>query len=169
MSGTRSCGARPDRGPVRSSFEQENWDRAFKLYQTILVQHRDSQSDDDTVLVYYRLGTVKRRQNEPRKALNYMEKALEVQPFNRQVLESVIELQSASNDWEGVIQAKRALAEVAMESDAQAEIYKEIGKLYLEKLKNWRKSASAYEMSISAGVSRASDSASVTIQPSPRA
>ncbi|MCA9698689.1 MAG: tetratricopeptide repeat protein, partial [Myxococcales bacterium] len=125
-------------------FEQENWDRAFKLYQTILVQHRDSQSDDDTVLVYYRLGTIKRRQNEPRKALNYMEKALEVQPFNRQVLEAVIELQSAANDWEGVIQAKRALVDVVESDEERFDLHKEIGALYVEKLDNRTKAAEAY-------------------------
>ena len=125
-------------------FEQENWDRAFKLYQTILVQHRDSQSDDDTVLVYYRLGTIKRRQNEPRKALNYMEKALEVQPYNREVLESVIELQAAANDWEGVIQAKKALCDVVETDEQRFEIYEEIGKLYVEKLDNRKRAAEAY-------------------------
>jgi tetratricopeptide (TPR) repeat protein len=129
-------------------FEQENWERAFKLYQTILVQHRDSQSDDDTVLVYYRLGTIKRRQNEPRKALNYMEKALEVQPYNRQVLESVIELQSSANDWEGVIQAKRALVDVVESDEERFNLHEEIGKLYVEKLENRTKAAEAYTQAL---------------------
>ncbi|NJK30989.1 MAG: tetratricopeptide repeat protein [Deltaproteobacteria bacterium] len=125
-------------------FQQENWERSFKLYQTILVQHRDSQSDDDTVLVYFRLGTIKRRQNEPRKALNYMEKALEVQPYNREVLEAVIELQAAANDWEGVIQAKRALVDVVDNDDERFNLHKEIGDLYAEKLDNKNKAADAY-------------------------
>ncbi len=47
-------------------FEKEDWDRSFKLYQTILVQHRDTQADEDTVRVYHRLGTIKNRQSEPR-------------------------------------------------------------------------------------------------------
>jgi tetratricopeptide (TPR) repeat protein len=129
-------------------FEQENWERAFKLYQTILVQHRDSQSDDDTVLVYYRLGTIKRRQNEPRKSLNYMEKALEVQPYNKQVLEAVIELQSAANDWEGVIQAKKALVDVVETDEERFNLHEEIGKLYVEKLENRTKAAEAYTQAL---------------------
>jgi tetratricopeptide (TPR) repeat protein len=75
-------------------FEREDWDRAFKLYQTILVQHRDSQSPADTVLVYYRLGTIKRHQNESRKALNYLEKALEIDPHDADTLKAVIDLQA---------------------------------------------------------------------------
>ncbi|HEY8379115.1 MAG TPA: tetratricopeptide repeat protein, partial [Nannocystis sp.] len=126
-------------------FEKEDWDRAFKLYQTILVQHRDTQSSSETVLVYYRLGMIKKRQNEPRKALNYLEKALEVDPHDLATLNAVIELQSAAGDWEGVIQAKRAMIDVAADGDAQAAIYNEIGKLYLEKLGNWQKAAAAYQ------------------------
>ena len=129
-------------------FQQENWERSFKLYQTILVQHRDSQSDDDTVLVYFRLGTIKRRQNEPRKALNYMEKALEVQPYNREVLEAVIDLQSSANDWEGVIQAKRALVDVVDNDDERFNLHKEIGDLYTEKLDNKVKASDAYNQAL---------------------
>ncbi|MCA9715810.1 MAG: hypothetical protein KC468_14120, partial [Myxococcales bacterium] len=90
-------------------------------------------------------GTIKKHQNEGRKALNYLEKALEVEPHDTATLNTMIELQTGANNWEGVIQAKRALAEVAVDGDEQAAIYKEIGKLYLEKLRNWKKSVSAYE------------------------
>ena len=128
-------------------FEKQEWDKAFKLYQTILVQHRDNQSDDDTVLVYYRLGTIKRQQNEARKALNYMEKALEVQPHHGPTLQSIIELQSESGDWEGVIQAKRALCEFA-DPDDQFNLYSEIGALYVEKLENKKKAAEAYHSAL---------------------
>jgi tetratricopeptide (TPR) repeat protein len=124
-------------------FEKEDWEAAFKLYQTILVQHRDTQSSEETVLVYYRLGMIKKRQNEPRKALNYLEKALEVDPHHLETLNAVIDLQQGSNDWEGVIQAKRAMIDVA-DGEKQADIYKEIGRLYLEKLGNWQKSSQAY-------------------------
>ncbi|MCB9569168.1 MAG: tetratricopeptide repeat protein [Myxococcales bacterium] len=128
-------------------FERQDWDKAFKLYQTILVQHRDSQSPKDTVLVYYRLGTIKRHQNEARKALNYLEKALELDPHDVDTLNAVIELQTAANDWEGVIQAKRALIDT-VDDDQKVAIYKEIGGLYNEKLNNWRKGAQAYQSAL---------------------
>ena len=125
-------------------FEMQDWERAFKLYQTILVQHRDSQSDDDTVLVYYRLGTIKRMQEEPRKALNYFEKALEVQAYHQATLGAVIELQTAAGDWEGVISAKRALCDAAESDDARFELYREIGELYVQKLDHRSMAADAY-------------------------
>jgi len=130
-------------------FEKEDWDRAFKLYQTILVQHRDTQSSEDTVSVYYRLGTIKNREGQPRKALNYFEKALEVEPNHRQTLYAINELQTVAGDWEGVIQAKRALIDCAVDdADEQFQLYKDIGDLYLEKLQNRDKAAAAYQSAL---------------------
>jgi tetratricopeptide (TPR) repeat protein len=128
-------------------FQQEQWDQAFKLYQTMLVQHRDSQSDDDTVLVYYRLGTIKRHQREMRKALNYLEKALEIDPSHRPTLDVLVEMQSEAGDWESVIAAKRSLASMA-DVEQQAHLYREIGDLYSSKLGNRRKAAEAYESAL---------------------
>lgn len=130
-------------------FKQQQWDKAFKLYQTILVQHRDHQSDDDTVTVYHRLGAIKREQDQPRKALNYLEKALEVDRNHRPTLEAIIELQEAANDWEGVIEAKRALAEVAAPEERGA-LLKELGALYVDKLGNRRKAADVYSEALAA-------------------
>ncbi len=129
-------------------FEREDWERSFKLYQTILVQHRDTQSSEDTVQVYHRLGTIKNRQNEPRKALNYFEKALEVDPHHQPTLEAVIALQSAGNDWEGVISAKRALIDISPDGDTQFALWKDIGELYATKVQNKDKAASAFQSAL---------------------
>jgi tetratricopeptide (TPR) repeat protein len=129
-------------------FEREDWERSFKLYQTILVQHRDTQSSEDTVRVYHRLGTIKNRQNEPRKALNYFEKALEVDPHHEATLGAVIALQSAANDWEGVIQAKRAIVDISPDGDTQFALWKDIGELYAVKLGNKDKAATAYSSAL---------------------
>ncbi|MBC8070019.1 MAG: tetratricopeptide repeat protein, partial [Deltaproteobacteria bacterium] len=129
-------------------FEREDWDRSFKLYQTILVQHRDTQSNEDTVRVYHRLGTIKNRQNEPRKALNYFEKALEVDAHHEPTLMAVIALQAGSNDWEGVIQAKRALIDITPDGDSQFALWKDVGELYVTKLGNKEKAAAAYSSAL---------------------
>jgi tetratricopeptide (TPR) repeat protein len=126
-------------------FERQDWERAFKLYQTILVQHRDTQSDEDTVRVYFRLGTIKNQQNEPRKALNYLEKALEVDPHHEPTLVAIINLQAQAGDWEGVIQAKRALVDMTHDNDSKFALFKDIGELYVEKLGNRDKAAEAYQ------------------------
>jgi len=129
-------------------FEREDWERSFKLYQTILLQHRDTQAPEDTVRVYHRLGTIKRRQNEPRKALNYFEKALEVDPHHDETLASVINLRGASNDWEGVIEAKRSMVDITPDGARQFELWRDIGGLYAEKLGNRDKAAAAFQSAL---------------------
>ncbi|RMG99750.1 MAG: tetratricopeptide repeat protein [Deltaproteobacteria bacterium] len=129
-------------------FDAQEWDKAFRLYQTILVQHRDVLSDDETVRVYHRLGAIKGQQGEKRKALNYFEKALEIDPHHRPTLEAMIELQQEAGDWEGVISAKRALAEVAESGDEQFDLYRDIAKIYLEKIGNKDKAAEALERAL---------------------
>ena len=37
-------------------FKMQDWDNAGKIYQTILVQHRDGQDEADVVRIYNRLG-----------------------------------------------------------------------------------------------------------------
>ena len=112
------------------------------------TEMRDTQADEDTVRVYHRLGTIKNRQSEPRKALNYFEKALEVDPHHNETLVSVINLRAQANDWEGVIEAKRALVDITPDGDAQFGLWKDIGELYADKLGNRDKSAAAYQSAL---------------------
>ncbi len=65
-----------------------------------------------------------------------------------QVLEAVIDLQSSANDWEGVIQAKRALVDVVDNDDERFNLHKEIGDLYTEKLDNKVKASDAYNQAL---------------------
>src|SRR4029078_5727123 len=41
-------------------FKMQDWDGAGKIYQTILVQHRDSQGAGEVVRIYFRLGMVRK-------------------------------------------------------------------------------------------------------------
>src|SRR5947208_15445667 len=74
-------------------FKMADYDSAGKIYQTILVQHRDGQGEADVVRIYNRLGMVRQALGERKKALNMFEKALEIDPSHRDTLEAVIDLQ----------------------------------------------------------------------------
>ncbi len=130
-------------GRAALQYKQEDWDGAFKIYQTILVHHRDSQRESDIVEIFYRLGVIKLKQNERKKALNMFEKALEVDASHRPTLLAVMELQAAQGDFEAVIHAKRSLIPVADENET-FKLHDEIGDIYREKLKNQQKAISAY-------------------------
>ena len=42
-------------------YRLEHWDESFRIYQTILVHHRDTQKDDEIVDIFVRLGRIKLR------------------------------------------------------------------------------------------------------------
>src|SRR6185503_6703114 len=107
-------------------YRMEDWDGAFKIYQTILVHHRDSQKESEIVDIFFRLGNIKLKQNERKKALNMFEKALELEATHKPTLLAVVELQAASSDWEAVIHAKRSLLAVA-EDNEKLKLLDEIG------------------------------------------
>jgi len=124
-------------------FKMQDWDNAGKIYQTILVQHRDGQDDADVVRIYNRLGMVRQALGERKKALNMFEKALELDPSHRETLEAVVELQTAQADWEAVVHAKRGLMATANEKD-KIVLLDQIGTIYQEKLQNPQKATTAY-------------------------
>src|SRR6185503_3229448 len=124
-------------------YRMEDWDGAFKIYQTILVHHRDSQKESEIVDIFYRLGNIKLKQGERRKALNMFEKALEIEATHRPTLQAVIDLQQQANDWEAVIHAKRQLLSIAEEPE-QVKLLDEIGDVYHQKLQNAQKAITAY-------------------------
>src|SRR5262249_13537486 len=115
--------------------KMEDWDGAGKIYQTILVQHRESQKDAEVVEIYHRLGQVRLKLGERKKALNMFEKALEMDPAHRATLGAVVDLQGALGDWEAVIHAKRAMLARA-DAEEKFRILQEIGDTYFQKIQN---------------------------------
>ncbi|HWN71987.1 MAG TPA: tetratricopeptide repeat protein, partial [Haliangium sp.] len=124
-------------------FKLASWEEAGRIYQTILVQHRDALSEDDVVRIYFRMGMVRQRLGERKKALNMFEKALEIDPTHRDTLEAVIAIQEEQGDFEAVIHAKRGLMASGQDAERVA-LLNEIGDIYHQKLQNPQKGISAY-------------------------
>jgi tetratricopeptide (TPR) repeat protein len=124
-------------------FKMQDWDGAGKIYQTILVQHRDSQAEGEVVRIYFRLGMVRQNLGERKKALNMFEKALEIDPAHRDTLQAVIDLQQQQGDWEAVVHAKRGLMATASDKE-RAHLLDEIGGIYHTQLANPQKAIAGY-------------------------
>ncbi|HEX2570588.1 MAG TPA: tetratricopeptide repeat protein [Polyangia bacterium] len=126
-------------------YQQEDWDGAFKIYQTILVNQdlRDSQTDADIVEIFYRLGFIKVKQQERKKALNMFEKALEIDPTHRPTLLAVIDLQATQGDWEAVVTAKQQLLQVADDTESFG-LLDELGDICHSQLHNAQRAIEFY-------------------------
>ncbi len=126
-------------------YRLEHWDDAFRIYQTILVHHRDSQKDDEIVDIFFRLGRIKLKLNERTKAVNMFEKALEIQPGHRATLQALIDLYTDAGDFEAVIKQKRSLMAAATTTpDEKFTISEEIAGIYKDKLANPQKAIAAH-------------------------
>ena len=119
------------------------WDDAGKIYQTILVQHRDALGEVEVVRVYFRLGMVRQQLGERKKSLNMFEKALEIDPTHRETLEAMIAIQQEQGDFEAVIHARRSLMATADDAE-RVSLLESIGDSYNKDLENPQKAISSY-------------------------
>ena len=92
----------------------------------------------EIVDIFYRLGNIKLKQGERKKALNMFEKALEIEATHRPTLQAVIDLQQQPSDWEAVIHAKRQLLPIAEEPE-KVKLLDEIGDIYHEQAATTRR------------------------------
>ncbi|MCA9537317.1 MAG: tetratricopeptide repeat protein [Myxococcales bacterium] len=126
-------------------FRHEDWDRAFKIYQTILVHHRESLGTDDVVQIFHQQGLIKLKQGgERRKALDFFRKALDLDPNNLDTLRAVIELHTQRGDWEDVIHYKRQLVTLLDDSTEKFQELVSVGDVLHEQMHNSRLAVDAY-------------------------
>jgi len=131
-------------GLAAAYYRAADWEKAFKYYQMVLVHHRDELSSPETTDTFYRLGVIKREQNEQKKALNMFDKALEEDPHHRPTLEALVKLYAESNDFEQVIRFKKQIVEDVLDGEERFTLLEEIGDLWAEKAKNPAKAIEAY-------------------------
>ena len=125
-------------------YRREQWDEAFKLYQTILVHHRESQSEAQIVEIFHRIGHIKMKIGDRAKAINMFEKALEINSGHRPTLEALTEIHAAAGDWEAVIRQKRAMLAHTESAEEKVALHEQIIEVYKERLKNPQKAIAAY-------------------------
>jgi tetratricopeptide (TPR) repeat protein len=125
-------------------YRRQQWDDAFKLYQTVIVQHRESQSDVQIVEIFHRIGVIKMKVGERAKSINMFEKALELNAGHRPTLEALAEVYAEAGDWEAVIKQKRSLLAHSASVDEKVRFHEEIIAIYKEKLANPQKAIAAY-------------------------
>lgn len=125
-------------------YRQQDWEKAFKHYQMILVHHRDALTREGIVDTFYRLGVIKREQGERPKALNMFDKALEEDSHHRPTLEAVVDLYEKQAKWDQVIHFKRQLLDVVSDAE-RCVLLEQIGYIWRDKLDNLMKAIQAWE------------------------
>lgn len=122
-------------GLANAHFAAEDWEKASKYYQALLVQQRDALDSEQLVDIYYRHGMVKRAQGEPRKAINSFDKALEEDAGHRPTLDALVAIYSEQAKWDQVIHFKQQTLDNILDEAERFDLLVEIGDIWQEKLK----------------------------------
>ena len=78
----------------------EQWEEAQKVFQTVLIHHRESLTESEVVDVQWQLGDICLKQNQPDRAYKQFEKALEVDPDHAPSLRNLSQLDAQIGNWE---------------------------------------------------------------------
>ncbi len=61
-------------------FRKENWDKALKIFQTMLLHQMHIESNEQRVDIFYHLGVLRQKLGDPRKAKDMFNRALGYDP-----------------------------------------------------------------------------------------
>jgi tetratricopeptide (TPR) repeat protein len=89
------------------------WDEAQKVFQTVLIHHRDALTESEVVDIVWQLGDLLLRQGQPDAASKQFLKALSLQPDHAPSLRAAADLACAQAAWPEAYAHLRRLAEVA--------------------------------------------------------
>ena len=121
----------------------QRWDEALKIFQTILIHHRESVTDFEVVEYYWQLGEINRHLEQVDRAIKNFEKALEIDPDHEAALSGIIRLHEEREEWDEALEYRQRLLE-ALEGDARYEMLLAIGRLAREKLEDPYQAVDAY-------------------------
>lgn len=122
----------------------EQWDEAQKVFQTVLIHHRDSLTESEIVDVQWQIGDIALKQNQPDRAYKQFEKCLEVDPDHGPSLRALADLDKQMQNWEGAFGRLWRLAEV-VPSNERAGVLMETSALAREQLGDVGRSVQALE------------------------
>lgn len=122
----------------------EQWDEAQKVFNTILIHHRESLTESEVVDVQWQLGEICLQQNQPDRAYKQFEKALEIDPDHGPALKALAGLDERMGNWDGAYNRLNRLAETAPGNE-RCEVLLQMSDIARERLADASRSIEALE------------------------
>jgi len=119
------------------------YEDALRIFQTILIHHREELTDMEVVEVYWQLGDIHAKLNQADRAQNHFEKALAVDPSHEASLRALVALMDKAGKWERAAELRDQLVNV-LEGEAKAHVFLELGQIAREQLKDAYQAIDAY-------------------------
>jgi tetratricopeptide (TPR) repeat protein len=115
--------------------EDQAWDDALKIFQAILIHHRDGLTDLEVVETYWQIGEILDRLGQKDRAAKSFEKALEIDAGHEPSRRSLVAVLEAQGDFEGAVDHRHKLA-AALSGPGKLEVLVAIGQLCRDRLQD---------------------------------
>ncbi|MCE9668260.1 tetratricopeptide repeat protein [Myxococcus stipitatus] len=113
--------------------QTRRYEGALKVFQTILIHHREELTDLEVVEVYWQLGDIHAALGQSDRAQNHFEKALAIDPGHEPTLRALVILMDKAGQFEKSADLRQQLVGV-LEGEAKARVYLELGRVSRDEL-----------------------------------
>ena len=128
-------------------YRREDWEQAFRVYQTILVRFRDRKSTEELVGLFCRLGEINGKMGKHDVAVRMYEKALEVDPNSVTALTASVHYYESLERWAKVIKYRVSLSRL-VEKEGAFDQWLAIGDIYHDRLNQTREALEAFKRAL---------------------
>ncbi|NPC73068.1 tetratricopeptide repeat protein [Corallococcus exiguus] len=113
--------------------QAKRYEDALKVFQTILIHHREELTDLEVVEVYWQLGDVHAALGQTDRAQNHFEKALTIDPQHEQTLRALVSLMDKAGNFDKSAELRQELVN-GLEGEAKVKVYLELGRIARDEL-----------------------------------
>lgn len=122
---------------------RQQFEEALKIFQAILIHHRDELTDLEVVEIYWQIGEIHRALSQNDRAQKSFEKALEIDPGHEPAHQALAELLEAAGDYEGALEHRQKLLDT-LEGDARFDASVQVARLARDRLGDPYQAIDAY-------------------------
>lgn len=122
-------------GLSRALANAQKWEDAQKVYQTIVIHHRDALTVSEIVDLQWKIGHMCAQQQQPERAYKQFEKALELNAMHGPSLRDMAHTEIESGQWDKAFAHLNLYADVAPAGE-RVDVLMQMGALAYDKLKN---------------------------------
>ncbi len=115
-------------------YRREEWEQAFKIFQTLQFNHADSLGNNEAVDIYFKSGEIKNRIGERQSAIQMFNKALEYEPNHLPSLNALVTAYEETNNWGEVVNTLQFLINAEQQDTVKFAHLARIGDIWMENL-----------------------------------
>ncbi|MFL5271536.1 MAG: tetratricopeptide repeat protein [Anaeromyxobacteraceae bacterium] len=123
--------------------EEKAAEEALKIFQAILIHHRDGLTDLEVVETYSQIGDLQAALSQPDRAAKSFEKALEIDGGHERSRRSLVAVLEKGGDFDAAVEHRQKLVG-QLEGQAKLEMYMAIGELCRDRLKDAYQAVDAF-------------------------